>query len=92
MQFEEFALENECTCFCDPIEGYSLCSSTRTFLFCERSWTDIEPEAYSLVGYPVSKQLSTLLRHGHLLREEDGAFEFWRLKDEVEISLPCRAA
>ena len=28
--------------------------------------------------YPVSKQLSTLLRHGHLPREEDGAIEFWR--------------
>ena len=24
---------------------------------------------------------STLLRHGDLLREEDGAIEFWRLKD-----------
>ena len=29
----------------------------------------------------MSKQLSTLLRHGHLPREEDGAIEFWRLKD-----------
>ena len=27
---------------------------------------------------PLSKQLSTLLRHGHLPREEDGAIEFWR--------------
>ena len=27
------------------------------------------------------KQLTTLLRHGHLPREEDGAIEFWRLKD-----------
>ena len=29
----------------------------------------------------MSKRLSTLLRHGHLPREEDGAIEFWRLKD-----------
>ena len=29
----------------------------------------------------MSKQLSTLLRHGHLPREDDGAIEFWRLKD-----------
>ena len=29
----------------------------------------------------MSKQLSTLLRHGHLLREEDGAIEFWILTD-----------
>ena len=47
----------------------------------ERSWTDIEPETYSSIAYPVRKQLSTLLRHGHLPREEDGAIEFWRLKD-----------
>ena len=26
----------------------------------------------------MSKRLSTLLRHGHLFREEDGAIEFWR--------------
>ena len=30
---------------------------------------------------PVSKQLSTLLCHGDLPREEDGALEFCRLKD-----------
>ena len=29
----------------------------------------------------MSKQLSTLLRHGNLPREEHGAIEFWRLKD-----------
>ena len=44
----------------------------------ERKWTDVEPEDYSPVDYPVSEQLSTLLRHGHLLREDDGAIEFWR--------------
>ena len=27
------------------------------------------------------KQLSTLLRHGDLPREEDGAIEFWRLQE-----------
>ena len=53
---------------------------TRTVPICERSWTDIEPEDYSSIAYPVSKRLGTLLRHGDLLREEDGAIEFWRLK------------
>ena len=38
-------------------------------------------ENYSSIAYSVSKQLSTLLRHGHLPREDDGAIEFWRLKD-----------
>ena len=31
----------------------------------------------------MSKQLSTFLRHFHLLREEDGTIEFWRLKDHL---------
>ena len=31
----------------------------------------------------MSKQLSTLLRHGHLPREDDGAIEFWRFKDHL---------
>ena len=29
----------------------------------------------------MSKQLSTLLRHGHIPQEEDGAIELWRLQD-----------
>ena len=57
------------------------CSSTRTVLIGEWTWTDIEPENYSSIAYPVSKQHSTLLRHGDLPREEDGAVEFWRWKD-----------
>ena len=57
------------------------CSSTRTVPISERFWTDIEPGTYSSIAYPVSKQLSTLLRHGHLPREDDGAIEFWRIKD-----------
>ena len=30
----------------------------------------------------MAKTLNTLLRHGELFREEDGAIEFWRLKDD----------
>ena len=30
---------------------------------------------------PVAKRLNTLLRDGQLPRDEDGAIEFWRLKD-----------
>ena len=29
----------------------------------------------------MAKRINTLLRHGQLFREEDGAIEFWRLKD-----------
>ena len=31
----------------------------------------------------MSKRLTILLRHGHLPREEDGAIELWRLKDDL---------
>ena len=46
------------------------CSSTRTVPIGERFWTDIEPENCSPIAYPVSKQLSTLLRHGHINLEK----------------------
>ena len=58
--------------------------STKTVPVCERSWTQIEPETYSPIACTVSKQLSTLLRHGHLPREEDGALEIWRIKDHLQ--------
>ena len=35
----------------------------------------------------MSKQLSTLLRHGHLPREEDEAIEFWRIKEYLRDDL-----
>ena len=54
-----------------PRRRTSACSSTRTVPICERSWTDVEPETCSPIAYPVSKRLSTLLRHGHLPREDD---------------------
>ena len=47
----------------------------------ERMWTDVEPGAQSNQAYPVARRLNTLLRHGQLPREEDGAIEYWRLKD-----------
>ena len=37
---------------------------------------DIEPGAQFDQAYPVAKRLNTLLRHGELRREEDGAIEF----------------
>ena len=41
----------------------------------------MEPGTQSHIAYPVSKQLGTLLRHGDLPREEDGAIQLWRLID-----------
>ena len=89
MQFEDFALKTNVLAFASrskakakPRRRTPACSFTRTVPIGERTWTDIEPEDCSSVDYPVSKRLSTLLRHGDLPREEDGAIEFWRLKDD----------
>ena len=61
-----------------------LCSSSTTVPILERTWIDIEPGAQFDQAYPVAKRINTLLRHGELPREEDGAIEFWRLKDALQ--------
>ena len=88
LKSEEFALKTNVLAFASrskakakPQRRTSACSSTRTVPICERSWTDVEPGTYSHIACPVSKRLSTHLRHGDPPREEDGAIEFWRLKD-----------
>ena len=85
MQFEDFSLKTNVFAFASrskakakPQRRTPACSSTRTVPIGEGTWTDTEPEDYSPIAYPVSKQLSTLLRHGHLSREDDGATEFCR--------------
>ena len=51
------------------------------YLFVKEYGPDIEPGTQSNLACQVAKRLNTLLRHGQLPREEDGAIEFWRLKD-----------
>ena len=70
---EEFALKTNVLAFASrskaeakPQRRTLASPSTRTLPIGERKWTDFEPEDHSPVDYPVSKQLSTLLRHGHL--------------------------
>ena len=88
MQFEEFALRLNAGDFASrsmakakPQRRISASSSTISILIGERTWTDVEPGKYSLSDCPVSKELIHLLRHGRLLREDDGAVQFWRIKD-----------
>ena len=87
---ELFALKTEVLAYASrskakakPRRPASTCSSTRTVPIRERIWIDIEPGAQFDQAYPVAKRLNTLLRHGELPREEDGAIEFWRLKDDL---------
>ena len=58
--------------------------STRTIPIGKRIWTDVEPGEYSLSDYAVSKKLIHLLRHGSPPGENDGAIEFWRIKDILQ--------
>ena len=90
VQFEEYALRLNAGDFAsrlkakaEPQKRYFASSSTRTVLIRERTWTDVEPGKQSLSDYPVSKKLIHLLRHGSLLRDNDGAIEFWRVKDDL---------
>ena len=88
MQFEKYAFKLNASDFASrskaktkPQRRDSARSSTRTFPIGERTWTDIEPQKYSLSDCPVSKKLINLLRHGSLPRDNDGAIDFWRIKD-----------
>ena len=67
-----------------PPRRISASSFTKTIPIGERTWTNIEPQDYSLTNYLVSKKLINLLRHDSLPREYDGAIEFWRLKDHLQ--------
>ena len=91
VQFEEYALRLNAGDFASrskakakPQKRDSAGSSTRTVPIGERTWTDVEPGEYSISDYKVSKKLIRLLRHGSLPREDDGAIEFWRIKDNLQ--------
>ena len=83
MQFEDYTLRLNASDFASRSKAKansqrreSASSSTITIPIGERTWTDSEPQKYSLSDYPVSKKLINLLRHGSLPREDDGAIEF----------------
>ena len=60
-------------------------SSPRTVPIGKRTWTDVEPGKHSFSDYEVSKKVMYLLRHAqHVNREDDGAIEFWRIKDNLQ--------
>ena len=60
-------------------------SSPRRVPIGKRIWTDVEPGKYSLSDYEVSKKVIHFLRHSqHVYREEDGAVQFWRIKENLQ--------
>ena len=55
----------------------------------ERKWIDIEPGNCSLSAYEVSKKVIHLLRHSQKVqREDDGAVQFWRIKEHLQSQFP----
>ena len=56
-------------------------TGTTTIPLRERKWIDIEPSTQDLESYDLSKKVVNLLRHNQkLLREEDGAIQFYKIK------------
>ena len=91
MQFEDYAFKLNASDFANrskakakPQRRTSASSSTKTFPIGERTWTDIKPQEYSFSDCSVSKKLINLLRQGSPPREEDGAIEFWRKKENLQ--------
>ena len=55
----------------------------------ERKWIDIEPGDSSLSAYEISKKVINLLRHSQTVqREDDGAVQFWRIKNYLRNQFP----
>ena len=64
-------------------------SSPRIVPIERRNWIDIEPGKYSLSEYEVSKKVIYLSRHSQQVhREEDGAVQFWRIKNYLQSQFP----
>ena len=77
---EVFVFASRSKAEAQPRRLSTTCPSTRTVPILERIWNDFEPGAQFDQAYTVAKRLNTLLRHGQLPREEDGAIELWRLR------------
>ena len=55
----------------------------------ERKWTEIEPGESSRSAYEISKKVINLLRHSQTVqREDDGAVQFWRIKNYLRNQFP----
>ena len=92
VQLEEYALKLDAKDFAcrsktgaKPQRREPAGSSPRTVPIGKRTWTDVEPGKYSFSDYEVSKKVMYLLRHSqHVYREEDGAVQFWRIKENLQ--------
>ena len=64
-------------------------SSSRINPMERRNWIDIERGKYSLSEYEVSKKVIHLLRPSQKVqREDDGAVQFWKIKNFLQNQFP----
>ena len=56
----------------------------------KRKWIHVEPgELHSLSAYEISKKAINLLRHSQTVqREDDGAVQFWKIKNYLRNQFP----
>ena len=55
----------------------------------EQKWIDIEQRSSSLSAHEISKKAIHFLRHSQIVqREEDGAIQFWRIKNYLQSQFP----
>ena len=55
----------------------------------DRKWIDIEPGDSSLSAYEILKKVINLLRHSQAVqRENDGAVQFWKIKNYLRNQIP----
>ena len=95
-QLEEYALKLDAKDFAcrskakaKPQRREPAGSSPRTIPVGKRIWTDTEPGEYSLSDYDISKKLIHLLRHNKQVHREDGgAVQFWRIKENLQKHFP----
>ena len=61
----------------------------RTIPMSERKWIDIEPGVSSISACEVSKKVINILRHNQKVqREDDGAVQWWIIKDSIQDQFP----
>ena len=96
VQFEEYALKLIAKDFASrskakakPQRREPAGSSPRIVPIERKNWIDVEPGKYSFSEYEVSTKVTFLLLHSqNVHREEDGAVQFWRIKENVQNQLP----
>ena len=93
---EEQASQSIVKVFCSQIKGSRKTTKKREPVdvpsiipMNERKWIDIEPGNSSFSAYEISKKVINLLRHSQTVqREDDGAVQFWRIKNFLQNQFP----